>query len=665
MDPAEADARRTAAETENAVNPVQTEYRLGYRPDVEGLRAIAILLVVAAHAGVHLLRGGFVGVDVFYILSGYLITGLLVQEAATTGHLRFANFYARRLRRLLPALLLMIAVACVVANLVVPPTELPRQASNASSAALWLSNFQFAYWNWDYFAPSSHTALFLHTWSLGVEEQFYLVWPLLVVLVMGAWKFAKRPPKVARLKWLFVGIFAASFALSLYWSYHRPMFAFYLMPTRAWQFALGAIVFLTVGSPAFRVRSAFADSVWWQVAGWTGLAMILYSAWAINPAAPYPGTWALLPSFGAAFVLASGAFGTGFGVRRILSLRPMQALGRVSYSWYLWHWPVLLLGATLLDMRSGWNRLLLVAISLVIAALSFHFFETPIRHRKRLVARPRWAIAGALTIMLLFVGGLRAWQGETTRYAHGPEMAPYMAALADRSTEATKCFVPSTSFTVRVCTLGTPDAAHTAVLFGDSKAAHWLPAYRRIFKAPDWRLLLVWKSGCPVTDAPLVDRSRRRTYTECEHWRDAATRKLAAMHPDVLILSESITYPFTQQQWESDTGKEIAHLADGADRIYMMLPTPELAFNGALCAQPRGELYAALASASHCTQPVHSARFDHVSSWLRHAASGFPNVRMIDMTSSVCPDSLCRSRLDGMLVFSDNGHMTATFARTL
>lgn len=216
------------------MDPKQRAYRLGYRPDVEGLRAVAILLVVAVHAGVSLLPGGFVGVDVFYILSGYLITGLLVQESATNGHFRFANFYARRLRRLLPALLLMIAVACVVAQVVMPPTELPSQASNASSAALWLSNFQFAFWNWDYFAPSSHTALFLHTWSLGVEEQFYLVWPFLVVLTMGAWKFAKRAPDMARLKWLFLGIFAASYALSLYWTYQKPLFAFYLMPTRAW-----------------------------------------------------------------------------------------------------------------------------------------------------------------------------------------------------------------------------------------------------------------------------------------------------------------------------------------------------------------------------------------------------------------------------------------------
>ncbi|HJP98498.1 MAG TPA: acyltransferase [Rhodanobacteraceae bacterium] len=172
-------------------------FRLGYRPDIEGLRAVAILLVVAVHAGVAWLPGGFVGVDVFYVLSGYLITGLLVQETSTTGHLGFANFYARRLLRLLPALLLMLAASCILAKLVMPPTELPNQASNAAAAALWLSNFQFAFWNMDYFAPSSDTALFLHTWSLGVEEQFYMVWPLLVVLAMGAWKSATHPPRGA------------------------------------------------------------------------------------------------------------------------------------------------------------------------------------------------------------------------------------------------------------------------------------------------------------------------------------------------------------------------------------------------------------------------------------------------------------------------------------
>ena len=640
-------------------------FRLGYRPDIEGLRAIGILLVVATHAGVTWLPGGFVGVDVFYVLSGYLITGLLVQEAGTTGHMRFANFFARRLRRLLPALLLMLAVTLIVAKLVVAPTELPEQISNATSAALWLSNFQFAFWNTDYFAPQSDTALFLHTWSLGVEEQFYLVWPFLVVVAIGAWKYAKYPFNLARLKWLFGSIFLASLALSLYWTYRQPLFAFYMMPSRAWQFALGAAVFLLVGSPAYRVSTNVVQSAWLRPMGWLGLVMILAASLLIARTAPYPGTWALLPTFGAALVLAAGAQQRA-SIARFLSWRPMQALGRVSYSWYLWHWPVLLLGANLLDMSNGWNRLLLVVISLLIAAVSYHFFETPIRHNQKLLAKPRWAVVAALMIMLVAVLPLRIWTAQAKSFASTPALARFVAARHDKATAFLMgCFGLARATKAQICTFGDPHATHTAVLLGDSKAMHWLPAYRVIVEKPGWRLLVVGKSGCPMVDAPIVDLPLRRQYTECAQWRLDAVRKVASLRPDVVVLTESVTYPFTQEQWMAGTRQVLNALADNTQNIYLLRPTPELQINGSLCLEPRGRLYAALVSELHCTSNAHTARFDNIGRWLQVSAAPFRNVQFVDMTDSVCPGGLCRAELDGKIVFSDTGHMTYTFARTL
>ncbi|HET9818730.1 MAG TPA: acyltransferase family protein [Rhodanobacteraceae bacterium] len=641
-------------------------FRLGYRADIEGLRAIAILLVVAAHAKVTWLRGGFVGVDVFYILSGYLITGLLVQEAATTGRMRFANFYARRLRRLLPALLLMLVVVCIVAKLVLPPTQLPRQASNAASTALWLSNFQFAFWNMDYFAPSSDTALFLHTWSLGVEEQFYLVWPLLVVLVLGAWKGVKPVARLARLKWLFGGIFLASFALSLYWTSRSPLFGFYLMPSRAWQFALGALVFLAFGSPAFKATTVFANSKWLRPAGWLGLGMIVLAALLIPPTAPYPGTWALLPSFGAALVLAAGTQ-QGSWVARALSLRPAQAIGRVSYSWYLWHWPVLLLGATLVDIDSGWNRLLLVVLSLLIAAVSYHFFETPIRHNRKLVAKPRLAVASALVVMAITVLLLRGWQIQAEEYSHSPELALFTAARHDEAEVYAKgCFGSYQSTKVKICSFGNPHATHTIVLMGDSKAAQWAPAYRDVFTQRGWRLLVVTKSACPMVDAPYVALPLRREYTECTRWRRNAIREVTSLRPDIVVLSESyVTYPFTKENWTKGTRDVLTALSGSVPHIYLMRPTPELPVNGPLCLEPRGWIYNALASRSRCQGLARAARFEDIGRWLEAAASPFPNTRFIDMTQSVCPSGVCHAELNSTIVFSDSGHMTATFAHTL
>jgi len=648
------------------VNSTVGGFRLGYRGDIEGLRAVAILLVVAVHAGVTWLPGGFVGVDVFFVLSGYLITGLLVQEAVTTGRLSFANFYARRLRRLLPAFLLMLTVTCILARLVAPPTTLPKQASNAVAAALWLSNFQFAFWNMDYFAPQSDTALFLHTWSLGVEEQFYMVWPLLVLIVMGARKRAKQPPNMVRLKWLFGGIFIVSFALSWYWTRRSPLFAFYLMPSRAWQFALGAIVFLVVGSPAFRDRPIVVRPMAQRTIGWLGIAMVVLAALFIRRTAPYPGTWALLPSFGAALVLGAGGFDATTGVGRILACRPLQALGRVSYSWYLWHWPILLLGAWVVDVGNAWNRLILVVVSLVVAAASYHLFETPIRHNRKLVSKPSLAVIAGLAAMLVVVLLLRGWRFETERTAQAPNLARFVAARSDEAAVYPMgCFGSYRSTRVQICEFGDPHAKHTAILAGDSKAAQWLPAYRPIFNRPGWRLLVITKSACPMVDASYFARPLHREYTECTRWRHAVIRKIASLNPDMVVLSESVGYPFTRKQWITGTQQVLNALTHHARRIYLMRPTPELQVNGPLCLEPRSRLYTAVVGTPDCSRTARTGRFDDIGRWLAGASAQFRNVQIVDMTDSVCPGGLCRAQIGSKIVFSDNGHMTATFARTL
>lgn len=211
-----------------------------FRSDIEGLRAIAILLVVAAHAGVPWLAGGFIGVDVFFVLSGFLITGKLVHEATTTGRIQLLPFYVRRLRRLLPALLMMLLVVGVASRWLLSPAALGEQFLTAQMAALWLSNWYFALGNLDYFAPGSETNLYLHTWSLGVEEQFYLVWPALVL-----WLLARDGERgIARLRIGMWAVLLASLLACIALTRTAPLLAFYMMPLRAWQFAAGALVWL-------------------------------------------------------------------------------------------------------------------------------------------------------------------------------------------------------------------------------------------------------------------------------------------------------------------------------------------------------------------------------------------------------------------------------------
>lgn len=644
-----------------------SDYRLGYRGDVEGLRAIAILLVVACHAKVAALAGGFVGVDVFYVLSGYLITGLLVQEIRTQGELHFANFYGRRLRRLLPALLLMLAVTCVLGWLLLAVSEQPDQALAASSAALWLSNFHFALSQMNYFAPGAETNLFLHTWSLGVEEQFYLVWPTLTVLAMGAWAGAQGKPTLTRLKLVFGAVFVLSLALSLYWTWHSPRLAFYMMPSRAWQFASGALVFLVVGTPNFQIGTQSPGHYWSIFAGWAGLALILASALLINGAMPYPGYWALLPTLGTALALtAFGSTSRWYHANRWLATRPLQAIGRVSYSWYLWHWPVLLLGAQLIDVHNGWNRLLLGVLALVIASLSYRFFETPIRHYRKLLSKPRMAVSGGLVIMVLAGSLALVWQQTSLDRTQAPEQLRYAAARFDSPMiYGMGCDDWYHSANVKTCPFGNKVAAHTAVVIGDSVGLQWFPAYARVFNRPGWRLLVLTKSSCPMVDEPFFYTRISREYSVCDEWRQAALKDIASWNPDIVILGSTFTYPFTQQQWIDGTRRILQALEGHARKIYIMRATPVLPFDGPSCLAPRSWLYHALSERAKCTGPAHTAQFDDVWRWLHTAIQPFHNVHLIDMNDYVCPGGVCHAELEGQIVFRDDMHMTARFAGSL
>ncbi|HET7332165.1 acyltransferase family protein [Dyella sp.] len=649
-------------------------YRLGYRSDIEGLRAVAILLVVAAHARVAWLAGGFVGVDVFFVLSGYLITGLLVQEIQGTGELRFAAFYARRLRRLLPALLLMLAGTCILGWLLTAPADQPGQATAAASAAVWASNFYFAFSHLAYFSPGAETNLFLHTWSLGVEEQFYLVWPVFLVLALGAWTGTRRSSSPARLKIAMLAIFSISLVLCVLWTRSAPRLAFYMMPSRAWQFALGALVFLYFGAPAATAGDGtplegLAKSrrtAMLRLAGWLGLGLIAAAALLLDGDMPYPGTWALLPALGAATILAAGARSSTFGVGRVLSVRPLQAIGRVSYAWYLWHWPVLLLGATLVDMHSAANRFGLVVLSFVFAVLSYYVLETPIRRNPRLVARPRMAVLSALALM--FVAGVLAiyWHNGAQYRMTQPEQLRYVQVRSDAPViYRMGCDDWYHSAEVRICAFGPAHARHTAVAIGDSVALQWFPAFAEVFDKPGWRLLVITKSSCPMVDEPLFYPRIGRQYTECGEWRKNALRRIAALKPDLVILGSTYTYDFTQSQWTEGTKRVLRSLSASTAHIYILRSTPIMPFDGPACLAPRSKLYAALSISSQCIALANNVRSDNVYRWLGEAATNFANVELIDMTDTVCPRGQCRAQQRGIIVFRDSQHMTATFARSL
>jgi peptidoglycan/LPS O-acetylase OafA/YrhL len=390
----------TAEPVDAAPAPATPEPPLTFRPDVEGLRGVAVLLVLLFHVGLPV-PGGFVGVDLFFVISGFLITGLLLREHERTGRVSFGRFYARRIRRLLPAAAVIIVVTLAASMVVVGPLDRPEVMADGAAAALSVVNVRYALAEGDYFAALLRPTPLLHLWSLSVEEQFYLLWPALLFLV-------------ARGRRAWVGltlaiVLAGSFAANLWLTDHTIAWAFYSLPTRAWQLALGGLI--AVAATALR-------RIPWPLlapAGWIGLGAIGASAILLG-ATPYPGVYALAPTIGGVLLIAAGEARLGPG--RLLSIPPLRWVGRISYSLYLWHWPILVLAPVALRAELPLEaRIGLGVVAIGVAWLSWRFVEEPFRHgRLSVVLGTRRALAtGLATVALvavaatgLQIGSLRA-----------------------------------------------------------------------------------------------------------------------------------------------------------------------------------------------------------------------------------------------------------------
>jgi len=383
---------RTAADEAPELAPESA----AFRPDIEGLRGVAIALVVLYHAGLAL-SGGFIGVDVFFVVSGFLITGLLLRDRERHGAIRFATFYARRIRRLLPAALLVGLVTLVAADRLLSPLDRPAVSLDGAAAALSVANIRFAITT-DYFSPVGTPSPFLHFWSLGVEEQFYLVWPALLALA-ALWR-----PRLGAAVILIV-IFVGSLAASVLVTEQSPSSAFYLLPTRAWQLAAGgllAVGAVGVGSlarvPRFLLQ---VGRILLALGAWTALGVIGAVAVVLDSSTPYPGLVALVPTLAAVVLIAGGGLPFGPGV--LLRTPPIRFLGRISYSLYLWHWPVLVLGALVIGGTLTLGQTVgLVGVAGVLAIGTWAFVEEPFRRgRLSLPSMPRATVAAGLAAILV------------------------------------------------------------------------------------------------------------------------------------------------------------------------------------------------------------------------------------------------------------------------
>ncbi|BFU42863.1 acyltransferase family protein [Krasilnikovia sp. MM14-A1004] len=529
-----------------------------HRRDIQGLRAVAVLLVVAYHCGLPLVGGGYVGVDVFFVISGFLITGLLLREARDTGRISVPGFYARRALRLLPAATVVVVATVAMSVWWLPPLRLPDILADALHTTGYAMNWRLAVIGTDYLSAETDPSPLQHFWSLAVEEQFYLVWPLLLLLVVRARGDLSRIVK-SRIALLLGGLTAVSFLVSVWQTRHNAGWAYFGTHTRAWELGVGALLALGTGRAArLGRRTALA------LAG-AGLIAIAAAAVVYTEATPFPGYAALLPVLGAAAVIAGGCAWPA----PPLGHPALQALGRLSYSWYLWHWPLLAVSPYLWGHPPAWWQNILAAVAaLVLAALTYALVENPVRRLPMLRRRAWRGLCAGLVMSAASVAlcvTLTAEAGTATSGYHAQPLAPQsnvttlqqriadsvhlpgvpvdltpklsQAALDKPQLYKDMCSPAFTDWVIKDCAYGDLTSPTTVVLFGDSHAGHWFPAMEAIARQRHWRLVPLVKSACSAANVFIYQDSLKRPFTECVRWRRLAYQKIRDLHPAMVVLA--------------------------------------------------------------------------------------------------------------------------------
>ncbi|OBQ73346.1 acyltransferase family protein [Mesorhizobium erdmanii] len=643
-----------------------------FRPDIQGLRALAVGGVVAYHFGLTALPGGFAGVDIFFVISGWLITTHLMREITETGGLDLWRFYARRARRLLPAALFVILATLCTGYFILAPQEQALYSRGAMYASAYAINLWLLRWSFDYFASDALSNPFIHFWSLSVEEQFYLVWPTL--LVFAAWLHPGR-----RMAMVVIGVAGlASFAACLWLTSLSPAWAFYFSPLRAWEFAAGGLATL---APA----ALWRHRPWLRAAqGWLGLALIAIAYLCLSEDLPFPGWYAALPVAGTVLVLLAGtgddnvaASPSGWQAlvpASVLSLPPLQWVGALSYSLYLWHWPVIVYAGMLAPDLTVLQRLGCGALALLLAFLTYHLIENPGRRFGWLTAG-KWALAPALALTGLGVAVAYANAHLATRNIdpaqRGIEQAAEQPSTA-RTADA-NCLLDFHTVTPKPCTFGPADAAHTIVLFGDSHADHWSTPLVEAASRNHTKVVTYLKSSCRASRLSTFNTVLKRDYTECDAWREQAIAEIIRRKPRLVVISEFSIGNLTRDMPAAGRTQETARWRAGL-RSTLQAFSQAGVETAVIRDTPIGDNFADSCVAralwwreapSRCDTPRAQAANDRAAAQERAVVKSVPDTLYVDLTDRFCGPTQCHVFIGGKLAFRDRHHLATGFAETL
>jgi peptidoglycan/LPS O-acetylase OafA/YrhL len=682
-----------------------------HRGDIQGLRALAVLLVAFGHAGLGFLPGGFVGVDVFFVLSGFLITGLLISEAQANGSISLGAFYRRRARRILPAAVLTLLVTEAAAFFLLNFVRAKEAMWDSIFAAVFLANFRFAEQETDYFAQAQPPSPLLHLWSLGVEEQFYLVWPALIsVVLLGAAALrGGRSIRRTDLRVLLL-VLAVAGCASLVWSVHRtatlPPVAYFSPFTRAWELVLGAG--LAVGATTLgRVRRG-----WKLAAGWSGLLAIGASAVLFSSETPFPGSAALLPTVGAALVICAGMTDTHprAAAARLLDRAPLRFVGDRSYAFYLWHWPVLIIAQQYLGYEPPLAvNLALLSGAFLLSIASYALVENPLR-RKNWSGPTSGLVFGAAaaTVIGAAVLSIGALQGQEARFsvaaaaesefvtpvpiaasyrtkkrlapsAASPALPAVVAAVeaARRGRPIPSPLTPpirellderlpyslppgcvpvarSSETSSKICPLGRTESPRSIVVIGDSHAQMWLSPIVTMARRDGWVVLPILRPGCLPSSWVANFRA-----AFCKTWYRWAIEQVQRLRPDMTIVGGAVGGFRGAEAWAAERGMlAMGRAVERSSGKVVVVGDPEgLKRNPIDCLLSRG------ASMARCTAtwaPAMLGPYNRIAVRSRRAGLGF-----LDTRGWFCFERMCPAVIGRTIAYKDPHHITSAYALRL
>ncbi|MFF3005547.1 acyltransferase family protein [Kitasatospora sp. NPDC057940] len=673
MDRQAAPERRPSAE---AVAPPQAQRRTGFRPDIEGLRGVAVLSVLAYHAAVPGFAGGYVGVDVFFVISGFLITGLLLGRP-----IGLWDFAARRARRILPAAATVLVATAVAGGALLDPLRGTDLARDLIASAGQVVNWRFVGQQTDYLAAEHAPSPLQHFWSLGVENQFYLLWG---VLLLGLARFLHGRRRTVVITLATTAIGAVSLLLCVRWTATSAPLAYFSTGSRLWEFAAGACAALLGGALAGRTQRR--GTAWTlRLLGWAGAAAVLASILLYDRNTPFPGTAALVPVLGAAAVLLAGPAHRALGATdagRLLDNRPLRAAGRLSYAWYLWHWPVL----TIAQARFGalpWTTLAaLAAASALPAWLTMRLVEQPLRYGSSPAPRRGLAVgASALVIPLiaaLTLGGgtVRALGGAADTPAAAPAgaptgptllapgarvlgLTPSLARAREDFPPGKGCEIPLNADSSPRCLFGAEDSPDRIVLLGDSHAGQWISSALAMAEQRHWALEVLVKPGCPLATLTVRNNVLGRTFEECDRWRENTLTRLTSGPRPRLVLMAGLNRYGSQEERTQGWTRTLDRLAAVGAPLAYLGDTPMPGKDIPTC------LAASDGRSDACFFPRDTA-FEP-DPMLDGGLAARYGVRTLDLGPLLCPGSGpdCPAVLEGVVLYRDTGHITDTLARVL